>query len=374
MAIPILLLLLGCIVHSSHGSVASMERQDLSPTTYPLAMCNDGTQANYFHQPGQHKGKIKINLEGGGKCDSIVACQYRCNHTEFHCTAKTEWDTVEDTKDAIFPDYWNVFVHYCSSDLWSGTREASDQTGGFFFYGKNIFEAVVQDLAENYDLLSATNIVLMGGSAGAQGVTFRCDDFSEWVWSQNPDIDILCVPDAPEYYPPDVFTEGCASREPGYQNHLTEFYGRVEDKSCLEHAAQAGVENVGELCGVTANFIGFITTPLILLTSHEDRIFTGAFGCEPELGTPEHDQFRQEWMAGHSELLMELEVEFPHISFMACNCRTHGFGSNQKITVTIEETGETVNAATFIDEVVKGGVPLHANDDVTVENPSCQLN
>ena len=124
------------LLHSCHGDGAGyMLRQDLPPESYPLAVCNDGTQANCFHQPGEHKGKIKINLEGGGKCESIAACQNRCKNTEFHCIAQTEWDREVDERAAMFSAHWNVFVHYCSSDLWPAPgglrrkREASTYMG-----------------------------------------------------------------------------------------------------------------------------------------------------------------------------------------------------------------------------------------------------
>ena len=33
--------------------------------------CNDGSQANYYTDPGLPQGKVLITLQGGGKCDSI---------------------------------------------------------------------------------------------------------------------------------------------------------------------------------------------------------------------------------------------------------------------------------------------------------------
>ena len=54
----------------------------------------------------------------------------------------------------------------------------------------------------NFQLLDAASIVLTGGSAGAQGVTWNCDFFAEWVWAHNPAVDVRCMPNAPEYYPP----------------------------------------------------------------------------------------------------------------------------------------------------------------------------
>jgi len=354
-----------------------MIRQDLPFSSYPLAMCNDGTQANYYHQPGQSHGKILLSLQGGGTCDSVESCNARCEKTDL-CTAQTDQELeIQQPADRQaqdpFHDYWHVQVHYCSSDTWSGTRAASEETGGYNFYGKHIFDAVAKDLSENFNLLETTHIVLTGGSAGAQGVVFLCDDFAEWVLSQNPDIDVRCMPDAPEFFPPEVYTEGCYTRDPSYQNYLTHFWGRVEDTSCLKFAHENGVENVGELCGLTANFASFISTPLLILSSHEDSAFTHIFGCEPRPGTPEHDEFRTDWMMAHSTLVLEMMAEFPEIAFFAPNCRIHGVGSHQEILVTEDESGEEVNVRTFISHWLAGDghTHIHANDDITRDNPTC---
>jgi len=369
------LLSLAVLLLSSCSQV-EMILQELPPSIYPLAKCNDGTQANYHVTTNPGKGKILISLQGGGTCDSVEGCIDRCETTNL-CTADTHQLVDEDLPGHSlagdpFQDYMQVRVHYCSSDTWSGTREASEETGGYHFYGKHIFEAVVQDLDLNFNLLEATHIVLTGGSAGAQGVAFRCDDFFEWVKSNNPSINVKCMPDSPEFYPPEVHTEGCPSRDPGYQNYLTKFWGRVEDASCLEYAKAAGVENVGELCGVAARFTQFITSPLLILTTHEDAVFTSVFGCQPGPAQPDHEQFKVEWMAAHSELVMEYMADFPQIAFFAPNCRTHVIMYHPEISVVEEESGELVDVNTFISHWLEGEGRNHANDEVTVENPTCQ--
>ena len=85
--LPVLVLVLfaaGC-----YAAGPGMLRQDLPASTYPLAMCNDGTQANYYHQPGESHGKIYISLQGGGTCDSVENCDQRCANTDL-CTAQTD--------------------------------------------------------------------------------------------------------------------------------------------------------------------------------------------------------------------------------------------------------------------------------------------
>jgi len=338
-------------------------------------VCTDGSQANYHVQNYHHQAKIVINLQGGAYCDTIESCTERCATTNL-CTAdkapfaENEGYSLANSEDP-FKDYTQVRVHYCSSDTWSGTRGASDQTGGFYFYGKHIFEAVIQDLSLNFGLLEATHIVLTGGSAGAQGVAHRCDDFNDWVKSNNPSIDVKCLLDSPEFYPPEVHTEDCDNRDPGYQNYLTEFWGRVEDSSCLQFAQENSVENVGELCGVTARFLEFVTTPLAMLTSHEDAVFTGAFGCQPFPNSPEHEQFRAEWMAAHSELVMEYSAGFPKMSWFAPNCKTHVIMNHPDMAVMEGETGVMTDVFTFVNEWLTEDRQVLANDDINTNNPTC---
>lgn len=338
-------------------------------------MCNDGTQANYHVQNYHQQGKIVISLQGGAYCDTIESCTERCSTSNL-CTADKapQLDTQlqhGSLAEDPFKDYTQVRVHYCSSDTWSGTRKASDETGGFHFYGKHIFEAVVQDLALNFKLFDATHVVLTGGSAGAQGAALRCDDFFDWIKSNNPSIDVKCLLDSPEFYPPEVHTEDCENRDPGYQNYLTEFLGRVEDKSCLEYAEENGVENVGELCGVGARFVQFITTPLAILTSHEDAVFTGAFGCQPFPNSPEHEQFRADWMAAHSELVNDYISDFPEMSWFAPNCKTHVIMNHPQMSVEEDQTGEMTDVFTFVSQWLNGDEMVYANDDINVENPTC---
>ena len=88
-----------------------------------------------------------------------------------------------------------MFVHYCSSDLYTGTREASEETGNYIFHGRYIVQAVVEDIimhAPNLDNLK--QLVLMGESAGAYGVGFNCDFVADRFHEVMPDLNMyLCV-------------------------------------------------------------------------------------------------------------------------------------------------------------------------------------
>ena len=88
-----------------------------------------------------------------------------------------------------YHDYWVVYVPYCSSDLWSGTNQASPSTAGYHFLGAEIVAAVLQDLILHHNLLDASKVVLSGCSAGAAGVALNCDRVKDKL----PDADFRCV-------------------------------------------------------------------------------------------------------------------------------------------------------------------------------------
>ena len=163
----------------------------------------------------------------------------------------------------------------------------------------------------------------------------------------NPGLEVRCVANAPEFYPPEVHTAGCRTRQPDYQDNLTSFWGRQMDESCLQFAAENGVDSAGELCGVTANFVHFVSTPLVVLSSHEDTAFTAGFGCAPAYSSPEYGQFRAEWMAAHSGLVTDLMADWPEIAFYAPNCREHGIGMGESVTVREQDTAVNETSQKF---------------------------
>jgi len=356
-------------------TLLTMETRSLPNSQYPLARCNDGSQANYFHQPGRHKGKVMIWLEGGGLCFNKDTCDARCNTTNtlhYYCTAKANgttipreiWPTIS-RQGGLFDGHWMAWVHYCTSDLWSGTREAL----GYHFRGRQILEAVVKDLAENFDLKSASQIVLSGSSAGASGVTLNCDWFSESIRASSPTADVRCIADGADFYAPDVAPD-CGLNNPDFQKQLAQRMGTVFDSSCTEYAANNSNDNVAALCGVTARNVRYITTPLLIMSSHLDPTIAPYFGCGNVSA-----EFFAKWAAGHAKEVFDLMTDRPDIAFYSPNCQTlhcmmYGYPD---LRVAQQETGEQIGVADFINKWLTGDgkTPQHAIDDVTVANPTC---
>lgn len=77
------------------------------------------------------------------------------------------------------PYWWNanhVFVPYCTSDSWSGSRRSRDEM--FSFMGTLVVQQVVRDLIP-LGLENSTDLLLAGSSAGGTGVMINLDPVQE---------------------------------------------------------------------------------------------------------------------------------------------------------------------------------------------------
>ena len=47
---------------------------------HPQPVCNDGSQAGFYHDTDYSKlGKVHVHLEGGNLCENDEVCQERCD-------------------------------------------------------------------------------------------------------------------------------------------------------------------------------------------------------------------------------------------------------------------------------------------------------
>mmetsp|Transcript_3259 Transcript_3259/g.9471 ORF Transcript_3259/g.9471 Transcript_3259/m.9471 type:complete len:450 (-) Transcript_3259:771-2120(-) len=170
-------------------ATASAETLNKFEVLHPEAVCNDGTPAVYWRGdwdalPPDAESKLLVFLQSGGDCWSPEACAYRWGDAPYLMTSKGEADTKDFTPEwqpaltddcavnPAFCDHLKVFVHYCSSDDWSGNTSA-DVTGNFHFRGHIIVREVVSEVLDAFhaggDGRRIASFVFMGQSAGATG-------------------------------------------------------------------------------------------------------------------------------------------------------------------------------------------------------------
>ena len=97
-----------------------LEWSDLPSYTYPDSLCNDGTQAGYYHDTDYTKlKKVHVHLNGGNLCDSDETCLARCDQNQDGevdnnlCTASTKQTVYINTglfsenKENPLRDFWH---------------------------------------------------------------------------------------------------------------------------------------------------------------------------------------------------------------------------------------------------------------------------
>ncbi|PBC34946.1 Protein notum [Apis cerana cerana] len=142
--------------------------------------CNDGSQAGFYLRKSHGSRRWIIFLEGGWYCYDHKSCRNRWLRLR-HLMTSTQWPETRDVGGLLSanpeenPYWWNanhVFVPYCTSDSWSGTRASLNDM--FSFMGAEIVLQVVRDLVP-LGLENASSLLLAGSSAGGTGVMLNLD-------------------------------------------------------------------------------------------------------------------------------------------------------------------------------------------------------
>lgn len=264
------------------------------PTSVPLvwinnaigrnAVCNDGTPAGYYFIPGAGAGATVwvIHLQGGGFCYDQASCQQRSQSPNAQTIMSSNgWPTTTAgngnglmSSDPLEnPDFYNtnrVYIRYCSSDAFSGAT--SPYAGSpWHFRGRTILRAVLDDLGNPAltpapNLLSATKVLLSGGSAGGVAIFPNLDWAAGYLQSQWGINDVRGLSDAgwlvdiPPYNPSLPSFE--AQAQPGYA--YWQATGQI-DADC--ETAQAGQE---WRCYIGQYVYPYLNTPVFIQNSQHD--------------------------------------------------------------------------------------------------------
>ncbi|CAG9825104.1 unnamed protein product [Phaedon cochleariae] len=147
--------------------------------------CNDGSQAGFYLRKSQSSKKWIIFLEGGWYCYDSHTCRNRWLKQR-HFMTSSKWPETRDVGGILSPNpkenpFWHnanhVFVPYCTSDSWSGTKPPSPSQL-FSFMGSFVVRQVVRDLVP-LGLENSTDLLLAGSSAGGTGVMINLDYVKE---------------------------------------------------------------------------------------------------------------------------------------------------------------------------------------------------
>jgi len=342
---------------------------------YPLALCNDGSPATYHYTEGDlNNPNMLIYLQGGGACVGLEDCENRCTASEFRCTAETsptlDMNTTFWSQDLEvnppFHDFGKVYVHYCSSDIWSGTREGSDNTNGYHFYGRHIVDAVVTDIIKHKpNIENVARIVFIGTSAGAFGVNSNCDFVAEKFHNVNPNIDFRCISDSADFYPAWVHVENCDPYQ--ISNMAREFWQTKGDESCEEEVPEGSLE-----CNIFPSYYNFIETPLMVIGRYIDKTVHGP--CTPALD--EDPAFWEVWQQEAYSMALQFIEDKPFNGLFMLNCPGHVLANGDfgwdKVEVPEVKGEEMLQLRNVVENWLSGDSgPYQAMDLPLQENPKC---
>lgn len=369
-----MLLLLLAIFSPCHGH--RMVKRSLA--SHPLALCNDGTPAAYYYSDDTlEASKLVIFLQGGGQCSSVQQCEHRCHTIPDKCTEDPADHHIEDTLmwstdpevNPPFHDFGKVSVDYCSSDVYTGTREASADSGGFIFHGRHIVEAVVEDLISLWENLpNLEQLVFMGSSAGGFGVGFNCDMVADRFHQELPSLDVRCLADAGDFFPPYLsLSPQCDTLLAMAQVGL--FWQAEGDTSCFEGPWDGSQDKE---CMTYMTAYNNVTTPMMVVNHYVDTVVHGP--CTPALD--QDPEFWERWEEEVYAMAIRYMEDKPANGLFLSNCKFHSsvgqeFAWQEMPVPLVSQPGESLIFREVIRNWLTGEGPYQAMDLPLEKNPEC---
>lgn len=245
--------------------VGSWARKRIGGWEEASLVCNDGSPYAYFFSPGEGDGANKwlLFLKGGDSCGDDESCARRWPEMpQYMRQVRTVWPSwspgsntgtdagifARDQSSNHFRQWSYVYLHYCSSDHFSGTAGADDNELRLHFRGRALTEAVVDELLQGLDLSSygydrysladAEEVLVAGGSAGSVGTRHNMDMVATKVHAVNPSARVRGFSDS--VWTPPAFTWSYST-----ESERAELWDQVFDADCMD----AHPETYQGLCG-----------------------------------------------------------------------------------------------------------------------------
>ncbi|CAO2173822.1 unnamed protein product [Urochloa humidicola] len=229
------------------------------------AVCMDGTPPAYHLDPGSGAGNNSwiVNLEGGGWCNNVRACQFRKTSRRGSSDLMEKeipFGGIMSNSPVDNPDFYNwnrVKIRYCDGASFAG--EGFDKENGFYFRGQRIWEATVRHLL-SIGMASADKVLLTGCSAGGLAVILHCDEFQAFF---QPTTAVKCLADAGLFL--DVVDVSGGRSRRSYYSDIVAMQGVAPN---LPPACTARLDTTS--CFFPENVIDGIKTPIFLLNAAYD--------------------------------------------------------------------------------------------------------
>jgi len=239
------------------------------------AVCNDGSPAVYYFKRGSGADAAHwiIFFQGGGWCSSGPSCALRWSSQHYLMTAKNAPAVMPaggifSTSSQINPDFLNftqVYIKYCSSDIYSGDSEQQVDGMTMQFRGHKIVMAIIADLEDTTvipapNLKDATQVLVGGSSAGSYGAASNMD----WIASQLTWAKVKGVLDSSWVPPLPNYRTSPLQSPPGSVDY-SNYYSAVADQSCA-----AANPSQPQICLSTLQLYPYLSTPVFIYAEQHD--------------------------------------------------------------------------------------------------------
>eukprot|EP00747_Dinoflagellata_sp_TGD_P208494 gnl/TRDRNA2_/TRDRNA2_81977_c0_seq1.p1 gnl/TRDRNA2_/TRDRNA2_81977_c0~~gnl/TRDRNA2_/TRDRNA2_81977_c0_seq1.p1 ORF type:complete len:422 (-),score=60.78 gnl/TRDRNA2_/TRDRNA2_81977_c0_seq1:118-1383(-) len=249
------------------------------------ASCLDGSPAGYYLRQ-QDPDRWLVYLEGGGLCIETVDCMYRAKS---HLGSSKYWaktihaDGPFTTSSASpFANWSQVFVPYCSGDMWLGTdRHGKSLIGGYQMSGHLIVNGILNSLLNTTSLKQASEVVLSGSSAGGVAVIQHVDWLAEKLRRARSDDTsprLVGVPLAGIFFPtgyPVLFEEFSLGVTKPFEG-IAASYCHALEGGFLQEDCVAGERNKagGKIsrCFDVMKVMPYVRTPLFIIENQFDML------------------------------------------------------------------------------------------------------
>ncbi|CAA0806405.1 Pectin acetylesterase 8 [Striga hermonthica] len=330
------------------------------------AVCNDGSPAAYYYDPGFGDGANSwvVFMKGGGWCGSDSLCRTRLDRfmgSSAHNEKITTFGQIHSRNATENPDFYNwnrVMVVYCDSSSFMGTVDHNSSTPGavdqngkdnrsILGRGALIFDVVMEELLQK-GMANATNVLFSGGSAGGLAALLHCDGFRELFPSSTT---VKCVVDSGFFiHAPKL--RGAEKRANMFAT-IAQYHGFTDKlpPSCTS-------KRNASLCVFPEYIVRDVKTPLFLLETKFDTYQIGNLylsddkntiikACSENftLCTPSHFQMMRDYGSAVVELLQEIR-DTSSIGMFVHPCLRHGhFSSNLRWGASYKLKNKTIAEA-----------------------------
>ncbi|TVU21120.1 hypothetical protein EJB05_30737 [Eragrostis curvula] len=217
------------------------------------AVCMDGTPPAFHFDPGSGAGNNSwiVNLEGGGWCNNVRACQFRKTSRRGSSDLMEKeipFAGIMSNSPADNPDFYN----------WN-------RANGFYFRGQRIWDATIRHLL-SIGMASANQVLLSGCSAGGLAAILHCDEFRAFF---PPSTTVKCLADAGLFL--DAYVHALSVDVSGGRSLRSYYSDIVAMQSVAPNLPPTCTNQLDATsCFFPQNLIDGIQTPIFLLNAAYD--------------------------------------------------------------------------------------------------------